>query len=333
MNNKIDYLIVGQGISGTCFAWRTYFGKQSFRIIDRENKYSASKASLGIYNPITGRKFNVTWNVDKLFSELKYFYKKVENKLNKKLLFEKNIYRPFKSDSDINDWNIRLSSSKYLKFCEFINDDGILTNNSGHLNVKKFLLSSKKYFNNLGRYRSEVFDENKLKINENNFSYKNEEFKYIIMCTGISEKKLNLFNEIKLNAVSGNSIIISSRIENNNIINKGINVLPIKKNIYHIGSTYYHSSEDEGPDELMNKTKNLIKDDIKLINSRFGIRATSKDRRPVVGEHNKIKRLFIMNAMGSKGVSQAPYCSEKLFNYINENKNLDKEINIDRYRS
>ena len=40
-----------------------------------------------------------------------------------------------------------------------------------------------------------------------------------------------------------------------------------------------------------------------------------------------------MNAMGSKGVSQAPYCSEKLFNYINENKNLDKEINIDRYRS
>tara|TARA_Y100000992_G_C21118691_1_gene420822 strand:- start:76 stop:762 length:687 start_codon:yes stop_codon:yes gene_type:complete len=228
---------------------------------------------------------------------------------------------------------MRLASKKYQKFCEKINDDGILTNTSGYLDVKKFLLSSKKYFDKLGRYKRENFDKNKLKIKENYFSYKNEEFKYVIMCTGISEKKINLFRGIKLNGVSGNSIIVKSKMEIKNIINKGINILPIKKYVYHIGSTYYHNVIDEGPDELVNKTKNLIKDDISLIDSRFGIRSTSKDRRPIVGEHNKIKNLFIINAMGSKGVSQAPYCSEKLFNYINEDKNIDKEINIDRYRS
>ena len=333
MDNKIDYLIVGQGISGTCFAWKSYIGKQTFKIIDKENSFSASKASVGIYNPITGRKFNVTWNVDKLFNELKYFYTQVEKILDEKLLFEKNIFRPFKDNSTINDWNIRLASKKYQKFCEKINDDGILTNTSGYLDVKKFLLSSKKYFDKLGRYKRENFDKNKLKIKENYFSYKNEEFKYVIMCTGISEKKINLFRGIKLNGVSGNSIIVKSKMEIKNIINKGINILPIKKYVYHIGSTYYHNVIDEGPDELVNKTKNLIKDDISLIDSRFGIRSTSKDRRPIVGEHNKIKNLFIINAMGSKGVSQAPYCSEKLFNYINEDKNIDKEINIDRYRS
>ena len=37
--------------------------------------------------------------------------------------------------------------------------------------------------------------------------------------------------------------------------------------------------------------------------------------------------------MGSKGVSQAPYCAKKLFNFINNNENIDDEINIDRFRS
>jgi hypothetical protein len=333
LDKKIDYLIVGQGLSGTCFAWRSYFGNKTFKIIDKENSFSASKASVGIYNPITGRKYNVTWNVDKLFYELKCFYKKVEKKLNQKLLYEKNIFRPFKGNNEVNDWNIRLASKKYLKFCEKINDDGVLTNTSGYLDVNKFLLSSKKYFDNLRRYKSENFDKTKLKIKKNYFSYKNEEFKYVIMCTGISEKKINLFKDIKLNGVSGNSIIVKSKIGNDSIINKGINILPIKKNVYHIGSTYYHNMKDEGPDELVSKTKNLIKEDISLIDSKFGIRSTSKDRRPIIGEHNKIKKLFIMNAMGSKGVSQAPYCSKKLFNYINKDKNIDKEINIDRYRS
>ncbi len=333
MDNKIDYLIVGQGISGTCFAWRSFLGKKTFKIIDKENSFSASKASVGIYNPITGRKFNVTWNVDKLFYELKYFYSQVEKILNNKLLFEINIFRPFKKNSETNDWNIRLASKKYLKLCEKMNDDGILTGNSGYLDVKKFLSLSKKYFNDLGRYKRENFDERKLKVNKDHFSYRKENFKYVIMCTGISEKKINLFNDIKLKGVSGNSILIKSKLENDNIINKGINILPVKKNIYHVGSTYYHNTEDEGPDELVSKAKNLIKDDITLIDTKFGIRSTSKDRRPIVGEHNKIKRLFIMNAMGSKGVSQAPYCSEKLFSYINEGKNIDEEINIDRYRS
>ena len=50
---KLDYLIVGQGISGNTFAWRAYFAKQSFIIIDNEKSITASKAALGIYNPIT----------------------------------------------------------------------------------------------------------------------------------------------------------------------------------------------------------------------------------------------------------------------------------------
>ena len=43
--------------------------------------------------------------------------------------------------------------------------------------------------------------------------------------------------------------------------------------------------------------------------------------------------VLIINGLGSKGISQAPYWSDKLFNYIERNKQIDKEININRFKT
>ena len=78
MNKKYDYIIIGQGLAGSALAWRLYFNNKSFIILDSEANTSASKAALGIYNPITGRKNIKTWNADILFKELENFYMRVE---------------------------------------------------------------------------------------------------------------------------------------------------------------------------------------------------------------------------------------------------------------
>ena len=115
MNKKYDYIIIGQGLAGSALAWRLYFNNKSFIILDSEANTSASKAALGIYNPITGRKNIKTWNADILFKELENFYMRVEKSLNTKILYRKNIFRPFKNNRDLNDWNIRLGNEKYKK--------------------------------------------------------------------------------------------------------------------------------------------------------------------------------------------------------------------------
>ena len=43
--------------------------------------------------------------------------------------------------------------------------------------------------------------------------------------------------------------------------------------------------------------------------------------------------MYIINAMGSKGVSEAPYCAKNYLISVNNNENIDDEINIDRFRS
>ena len=333
MNKKYDYIIIGQGLAGSALAWRLYFNNKSFIIIDSEANTSASKAALGIYNPITGRKNIKTWNADILFKELENFYMRVEESLNTKILYRKNIFRPFKNNRDLNDWNIRLGNEKYKKYLKEINNKGITTKGSGYLDVKKYLKKTKKYFKHIGRYKVHKLNNTELLKENNHINIDGYNFNKIVMCMGIDQKKINLFSEIKLIPVAGNSIKAESKFFSNNILNKRISIFNVSKNEIYAGSTYNNGNINKGINLLKNQINKIINSDFKILKSYFGIRPASKDRRPIVGKHKIINNLFIINGLGSKGVSQSPYCSKQLFDYIENNKKINIEINIDRIKA
>ena len=333
MNKKYDYIIIGQGLAGSALAWRLYFNNKSFIIIDSEANTSASKAALGIYNPITGRKNIKTWNADILFKELENFYMRVEKSLNTQILYRKNIFRPFKNNRDLNDWNIRLGNEKYKKYLKKINDKGITTKGSGYLDVKKYLKETKKYFKHIGRYKVHKLNNTELLKENNHINIDGYNFNKIVMCMGIDQKKINLFSEIKLIPVAGNSIKAESKFFSDNILNKRISIFNVSKNEIYAGSTYNNGNINKGINLLKNQINKIINSDFKILKSYFGIRPASKDRRPIVGKHKIINNLFIINGLGSKGVSQSPYCSKQLFDYIENNKKINIEINIDRIKA
>ena len=64
---KADYLIVGQGIAGSVLAWTLHQRGHHVLILDDPALPSASKASAGIFNPLTGKKLNRTWKADEIF--------------------------------------------------------------------------------------------------------------------------------------------------------------------------------------------------------------------------------------------------------------------------
>ena len=333
MNKKYDYIIIGQGLAGSAFAWRLYFNGKSFIIIDSEAKFSASKAALGIYNPITGRKNVKTWNAEILFNELKSFYIKVEESIGKKILYEKDIYRPFKNNKDVNEWNTRLGNIKYKNYLKKIDEKGIVTKGSGYLDVKKYLKETKKYFECIGRYKVYNIKKYDLLNKNNNIVIKGFNFNKVVMCRGINEKKMNLFSEIPLTPVAGNSIKIQSNLFGDYILNKGISVFNNNKNELFAGSTYNNGYINDGINHLKKRIEKVLNEKFKILESYFGIRPASKDRRPLVGKHKVINNLYLINGLGSKGVSQSPYCAKELFDYIENNKKINKDINIDRFKS
>ena len=63
---KTEFLIVGQGISGTFLSWYLHKAGRSFIVIDNNDGSSSSRVAAGIINPVTGRRVVKTWMIDEI---------------------------------------------------------------------------------------------------------------------------------------------------------------------------------------------------------------------------------------------------------------------------
>ena len=84
---------------------------------------------------------------------------------------------------------------------------------------------------------------------------------------------------------------------------------------------------------MIGKLSKLLKIKYTIIKKKFGIRPATIDRRPFVGKHPIFDNLYILNGLGSKGISLAPFCSKELFNSIEQKSKINFEINVKRYNS
>src|SRR3954463_9590075 len=94
---KTNYLIIGQGISGTMLSWFLYKEGKDFLVIDIDNEDSASKIAAGVINPVTGRRYAYTWMIDELMSFARLAYNEMAVLFNTNFLFEKSIIDFFPS--------------------------------------------------------------------------------------------------------------------------------------------------------------------------------------------------------------------------------------------
>lgn len=89
---EVDFLLIGQGIAGTVLSYRLIKSGKSVLVIDQAAANNSSRVAAGLFNPITGRKMVKTWQADRLFPVIKPLYGELERLLEKKLIYDKNIY-------------------------------------------------------------------------------------------------------------------------------------------------------------------------------------------------------------------------------------------------
>ena len=118
MAKEYDFIIVGQGLAGTCLARALHKLDQAVLVIDSSKLPSSSKVAAGLFNPITGRNMVLTWRVNEIFPFLQEFYKDLEELLKVKFLNMLPLYRPFASNEDLNEWQGRLSQEKFKAYID-----------------------------------------------------------------------------------------------------------------------------------------------------------------------------------------------------------------------
>src|SRR5687768_17028163 len=94
---QVDYLIIGQGISGTWLSYYLQKQGKTFLVIDNNDKNSASRLAAGIINPVTGRRHVQVWMAEEILPYAKHAYEQLGKELGITAISQKNIIDFFPS--------------------------------------------------------------------------------------------------------------------------------------------------------------------------------------------------------------------------------------------
>jgi glycine/D-amino acid oxidase-like deaminating enzyme len=127
-------------------------------------------------------------------------------------------------------------------------------------------------------------------------------------------------------------------IELQEVLNRGIFIIPLGNKMFRAGSTYDNSDltwepTEQGRRQIEDKLIKLISHPYRVTGHRAGIRPATADRRPMLGRHPEYETLFLFNGLGTKGVSLSPYFASQLVDYMEKGITPDDEVNISRYFS
>jgi glycine/D-amino acid oxidase-like deaminating enzyme len=346
---EVDFLLIGQGLAGTVLSHRLIQLGKKVLVIDLPSANQSSKIAAGLYNPITGKKMVKTWNADLLFPEIEPLYSHLEEILGAKFLYKKNIYRPFLSIEEQNEWMGKSGDPEFDPFFENIFSrevysevvnpfGGVLLKNSGYLDINTLLDSYAGRLKRWDMLLEEEFDEKYLQKNDGDLTYKNISAKGIVYCNGLGSMKSRFFSNLPFAPVKGEILDLIQDFHPEEIINRGVFRISLPNGNQRVGSTYTWHDMDQGPTEsgkkeLLEKLEKLIKTEVTAIERhRFGIRPATKDRKPFIGEHPEHPGVYIFNGFGAKGVSLIPYYSKIMVEMLLYGHKPEKEVNIARFK-
>jgi glycine/D-amino acid oxidase-like deaminating enzyme len=142
---------------------------------------------------------------------------------------------------------------------------------------------------------------------------------------------------LPLDGTKGELLIIkASNLKIDVIINTSVFIMPLGNDLFKVGATYNWQDKDSNPteagkNELSERIKEILNCDFEIISHFAGVRPTVRDRKPLIGTHHEYHNIHILNGLGTRGVMLAPSMAKILFDHIENNKIIEKEINIMRY--
>ncbi len=345
-----NIVVIGGGLAGCILAFTlTEKYNQRVSLVDDGYRRCASKVAAGIFNPITGKRMAKTWMEDQIFPAMLSFYKQAEIVLDAKFLHEHTVIKSFDSLSEQNEWVSKTADEGFKSHIQLFSENadllvainthlgGIEVLQSGWLDCITFMNAVKSHFifKNCFLEGSYQFETNQIISNENISTLPANGI--IVNCTGFQAANHPLWSSLPWQLAKGEIITIKTDIKLNHILNHAVFVCPTTEaNEYKVGATYiWNDNSNEvsqsGINELETKLKSFYNLPFKILNAEAEVRPTVKNRKPFLGRHPQFSSQYIFNGFGSKTVSMAPYFANHFCEYLLQEADLIKEVNVNQY--
>lgn len=345
----IDYLIVGGGIAGLCFAEHCLQNNKTFIVICDDSQNS-SKIAGGLYNPVILKRFTGLQDAEIQLDYLQGFYGQIEQRTGVKIDFPLPLLRKFFSIEEQNNW---YQAADHPKMSPFLSTtlikkkiDGIdapfdygRVLRTGYVDTALFLKSYHLFLVQKGLLLNESFDYTKLRLTLTNVSYGAIKAKKVIFAEGFGLRANPYFNYLPLDGTKGELFIIKAPdLHLNEIINTSVFILPLGNDLFKVGATYNWKDKtaiptEEGKQELISRIEEILHCDFEILDHYAGVRPTVKDRKPLLGNNEAYKNLYILNGLGTRGVMLGPYAANMLFQYSEFETEIPLHYSIKRFKN
>lgn len=344
MKGKVDYIVVGLGIAGANVIQELIRRNLSFVVFDDSNT-AASFIAAGLVNPVTGRNYVKSWNIDALLPLVKRNYTWFEHYLSAEYIYKLDIRRALNSAAEENKWASRLGDASYDRYlssdlpqgpeddCFSENERIIKVLNGFRVDLGRLILDLKEKLLVQGLLFNEHFSPDL--IDHQQMDYKDIQFKGVIFCEGAFGMN-SPFSDLPITNNLGEAFVIDiPGYHFSYAIKKGVFIVPLEMG-YWVGGTYTNLRADSeiSPDydRLEKGLRDALNVPFRIIRRMFGVRPTVPDRRPLVGTHSEYPHMFVLNGLGTKGTSLAPFCAHRLLDLIEKGDKLPTDIDISRFK-
>lgn len=184
----------------------------------------------------------------------------------------------------------------------------------------------------------EGFQEGELVLQEDHVVYKTITAGKIIFCDGISAIHSTYFRNLPFAANKGEALIAEIRgLPRENIFKKGLSIVPWQDGLFWIGSSYEWQFTDDRPtasfrEKTIAQLKSFCKLPFTIVDHRASVRPATLERRPFIGIHPLHPQIGILNGMGTKGCSLAPYFASQLALHLTQQTPVLPEADVQRFK-
>lgn len=319
-----------------------------FVVIDNAAAAASSRIAAGIINPVTGRRHVSVWMAEEILPFSWQAYTELGHELNIAAILQRNILDFFPSPQMRESFLQRVeeknpyvhSYPEQNQFNEYFQYDfgcgEIRPVYTVQLDV--LLAAWRKELKDSGQLREEEFDIPDLSIDENKVQYRDLSAKKIIFCDGTGSTENPWFKPLPFAPNKGEVLLAEiPGLPEHHIYKKGLMMVPMSETgSWWIGSSYAWEFEHADPTSAFReKTEALLNHWLKIpfrVTAHLaGIRPATIERRPFVGLHPVHTSIGILNGMGTKGCSLAPFFAKQLADHLIYNLPLTPEADIARF--
>lgn len=362
MSPQFDFCILGAGLAGLSLADALQERDFSTVVIDKSDVGSgASGTPGGLVNPATGRRATKAWKAEQCYQAISDNLEKIQTETKEQFFYKNGLLRPallekmaqkmkeqyekttwpdgwcqWKSEGEIKEihpgikcvdgglWlpiGLTVDIGTYIKaYAQFLKDQ----------DVRFFLNQQPKIVSNHNTWILELERETVKAEN-------------LVFAIGHHTTESPFWNWLPVHLIKGQVATFKSDDGvlsfSHSISSLGYMALTGESDQFVQGSTYEHDFEDLEPDaegeaylrKRMRRTLPQLEKKVTVSEQWAGVRVSTPNKKPILGQHPKHGNLHLFTGLGSKGLLYSKFLADHFADHLVNGKKFYPEMDVTRF--